>query len=108
MKKRGNCIYVVDLIERIRRRYKNNPDFGEETIIGYFFAKEDALDCLQNIEEDYMGKYRYAIIEKVCPGSFNEADKDNRWFYKYDNEVHTFKPIKEPSYINNIIGLVIG
>lgn len=78
--------------------------------VGYYFDKEIAFDRVKNNNCDIYecGCYPYVVIEAVEPGIYKYAMKEERWWFKWDNENEEYKSIDDPEFAKNICGFGIG
>ena len=108
-------IYVITVMTKIDEVVSNTgkklgmPDFGDVRTVGYYYTYDDARDAvMENRADIWETCYDYAVIEKIAPGVYNGADREDRSLFKYDKENDRYLPIEEPDILRNTYGIGIG
>lgn len=106
----SNCIYTVLVCSRLDIDPKDKfPDTGSDRIVGYFFDKDEAFHHVMNNDCDiWEYTYDYAIIERVEPGFYESAGRDDRWFFKFNHDKCEYERIDEPESYEHFSGFTIG
>ncbi len=74
---------------------------------GFYTNIEDAIKTLdQNVTDLWETIYDYAIIEEYLEGIGGYNWK--RQFFKYDNNLNSYRPIREPEELKHYVGFALG
>ena len=74
---------------------------------GFYTNIKDAIEALdQNVTDLWETVYDYAIIEEYLEGIGGYNWK--RQFFKYDKNLNSYRPIKEPEDLKHYAGFALG
>jgi len=90
-------------------RLSEDIDLGKTRCVGYYPTFDEAHNTVVSnfcdIREDV---YDYWVVASIKPGLYQYAFGDNRWFYKFDGETKTYKPITAPEQFDYLCGFAIA
>ena len=76
---------------------------------GFYSNKEDALKVLEENRTDIWEYcYDYAVLEAYHEGIFGYDFEEGRQFFKYNQELNSYKPIEEPRKVKYYASFAIG
>ena len=76
---------------------------------GFYSNKEDAFNVLKyNTTDLWEYCYDYAVIEAYHEGISGYDFEEGRQFFKYDQELDSYKPIEEPEEVKHYASFAIG
>ena len=88
-----------------------DPKYGtvDSRTWGFYSNKEDALKVLdENRTDIWETIYDYAVLEAYNEGISAYNFKAGRQFFKYNQELDSYKPIEEPEEVRHYASFAIG
>lgn len=88
-----------------------DPKYGtvDSRTWGFYSNKEDALKVLnENRTDIWETIYDYAVLEAYNEGISAYNFKVGRQFFKYNQELDSYKPIEEPEEVKHYASFAIG
>lgn len=75
------------------------PDFGGQRTFGFEFSYEDAVEALNSNSCDMREcLYSYAIVERIFRGIHPDCMKEDRSWFKWDDDKKGFFETEEPRW----------
>lgn len=76
---------------------------------GFYSNKEDALKVLnENRTDIWETIYDYAVLEAYNEGISAYNFEEGRQFFKYNQELDSYRPIEEPEEVEHYASFAIG
>ena len=88
-----------------------DPKYGtvDSRTWGFYSNKEDALKVLnENRTDIWETIYDYAVLEAYNEGISAYNFEEGRQFFKYNQELDSYKPIEEPEEVKHYASFAIG
>ena len=88
-----------------------DPKYGtvDSRTWGFYSNKEDALKVLnENCTDIWETIYDYAVLEAYNEGISAYNFEEGRQFFKYNQELDSYKPIEEPEEVKHYASFAIG
>lgn len=103
-------IYTITMLEKVKKSENGFPDFGTTRCVGYFGNITDAVESVKyNVLDLRECVYDYALIECVHEGIYRPAyGNDERWLYKFNEDVQHYEPVKIPDFLKKYCGFSLG
>lgn len=101
---------VSKIVTRVNIKFKEYKT-REYRVIGYFFDKEKAIECLTvnhcDINEDTY--YEYGVIEQINEGFYGGTmNEDDELWFKFDVETGKYLPTEKPKDLIRTVAFSMG
>ena len=76
------------------------PDLGCTALMGFYYEKKDAIKAMHNNAADIREcVYNYGFVVKWRPGLYSSAGREDRIYFKWDDEKKGFYEADEPDLL---------
>lgn len=91
--KEDKAKYFITTFVKYDTDQKGLPDIGEARTVGYYDSKEEAISrVLENRCDLWETIYTYVVVERLSSGLYPFASKEDRWFFKWNNDTKQYEP----------------
>lgn len=91
--KEDKAKYFITTFVKYDTDQKGLPDIGEARTVGYYDSKEEAISrVLENRGDLWETIYTYVVVERLSSGLYPFASKEDRWFFKWNNDTKQYEP----------------